>query len=281
MELELTQCSGDQGRSVDVGFAVSVNRYGRVSITIDELAMKCETEFLYGLMDSIRIGGELPSLQGVAPDGWIITGRCLFVAKQNLRSDSSGAWLGFQFTTHDLRMTKSGGADGVRGTARLEYILPKLKSFTPVSLDAPDGKYVVAGVADTEDRDELGGIIAVDLPEKIEPNIASYDKRVECLLDILSLADGRLLRWSIRKCFHTTGAVELKLRGIQAKGNGGRPLFPYLNMRQTVEAALNNLTPETNERFGLHVAISWVLLNSQFIEANFQGLMTALEHWLL
>jgi hypothetical protein len=131
---------------------------------------------------------------------------------------------------------------------------------------------------DVDDHNELGGIVAVGVPREQSANLEGYDARVEALLDYLSLANGRPVRWSVRQHFAQDGRVYIRFRGDQAKAGRGLPLFPYMHLRPLVEAALTNISTDEHRRLGLHVAISWSLLNSQFTEANFQGMMTALEH---
>lgn len=281
MDYDLRKCRGRLTRgkdSLDTTFDLFVDRFGEVSIHFGEMPLNSETGFLFGLMNDGIADGDLPTLVGKHSDGTEIKARYLQVVEHNMRGDKTGSSMSFRMQTLDLHLTMEAESDKGRTTDRLEYIFPRLKCFCVGDVTTSDGCFSVMGETDIGDHNELGGFVMVELPVGRTAVLEEYDARVETLLDYLSLANGRLLRWSVRKYFVPGGQVSIRFRGRQAKAGKGLPLFPYLHLRPAIEAALTNITVEEHRRLGLHVAIGWTLLNSQFTEANFQGMMTALEH---
>lgn len=279
--LELKRCEGKLTRgqdSLDLHFDLTVDQFGKVAIQFAEIPLTKASGFLFDLIHDDGDEDSLPSLSGLHPDGVAIVARFLQTEAHESRSNHSGTHFGARMQTRDLRLTKESGV-GPRSAHRLEYIFPRFKCFrADPPVETADGCYSVVGETDIDDHRELGGVVIVELPSAWQPNLDAYDDRVNTLLDFLSLASGRLLRWSVRKHFDPSGQLLMKFRGNQAHGDKGLALFPYLHLRPAIEAALTRISVDDHRRLGLSVATSWTLMNSQFDEANFQGMMTALEH---
>jgi len=281
VDLELRRCQGRLTRgkdSIDLQFDLIVDRFGKAAVQFDEISLNSASEFLFDLMHDDADEGSLPSLSGQHPDGATVEARYLQTVEHKTRSGDWGSGMSGRMLTRDLSI-KMKADGGPRNAHRLEYIIPRLRCFrADPPVETPDGCYSVVGEADIDDHRELGGVVIVEIPPAQALDLDAYDARVESLLDYLSLANGRLLRWSVRKQFIPDGQLLMKLRGDQVHGGKGLPLFPYLHLRPAIEAALTHIPVDEHRRLGLHMAISWTLLNSQFAEANFQGMMTALEH---
>lgn len=106
------------------------------------------------------------------------------------------------------------------------------------------------------------------------------DELVQRLLEVLSVAVGTSLAWSVRRIYIEKLPIELSFRSTQVTDAPAFPLFYSLNLSPILGLALASHTPEIRHARGLDVAIYWYLIYSHRAEAQYLHLMTALEHMI-
>lgn len=149
-----------------------------------------------------------------------------------------------------------------------------------MTVSRPECTYIVHGVDHRTIDPEYGGLIAVDWRCDQAPDLTATDRSVERLLQILSFANGRTIAHVARKSFLGVAGIELFLRGRATITRARWPALPYLALHSAVNAVLANYTDEVRKASGIDVAISWSLSGGQYAEAEYLGLMTAIEHLL-
>src|SRR5262245_19025603 len=77
------------------------------------------------------------------------------------------------------------------------------------------------------------------------------------VLDVLSLAQGRLIRWSIRQVFAGDAFVSGVCRGRKDTTPPFEPLFSHLHLQPVLDLAITKYTAALRDRTGLDVAIEW------------------------
>ncbi len=141
---------------------------------------------------------------------------------------------------------------------------------------------MVTGAANLTNYDELSGGVAIDSPfsgtSPTPQQLEMIDAEVRRLLDVLSLAEGRFMRWSIRQVWLGGQLHSALCRGPMPSSEPRFPLFSLLNFSPTVSLAVDRYTEELCENSGIDVAIEWFLMHPRYTEAEFLTGMTALEH---
>jgi hypothetical protein len=165
---------------------------------------------------------------------------------------------------------------------QLEYLIPGLKCFGTVAADAAFGKITVNGASSRlEDYERITGLVSVDLShEQLHLGTEEVDSRVRLVLDVLSLAGGRFMRWSVRRSFTDGRLRSVRFRGPQPSTAPQYPLFSDLNLDPILNLGLLRYTRKLCDETGADLAIEWFLMNPRYSELRFVTGMTALEHMI-
>jgi len=275
--LDLRGCIGriNSGKyGLDVVFNTAVDAHGKVTLVFDPLPASSDTRFLYDIFHHPGPTLEPFQLEATHPDGARLSTRAAYIVSISSQPDHTD----LEATCYDLEVEFPSSPDQVPIENKVEYLVPGLKAFRVIEVNTPIGLFAVCGAKDPADSGAPYGVISIDTAIDATEEQELIDDQVSRLLDVLSLANGQLLQWSMRKRFSGSRGVAVHFRTTSSISDQPFPLFPSLHLHPAIETALNNYTPELRQDTGLDVAIAWSLMISRYSEADFLAAMTALEH---
>lgn len=283
---EIVNCKGKlswSGSSLEIEFKLSCGRDGGLTILPHPIPLSPQNRFLFDLSATRGRTAEKFVLSGLGPDREQIETKSAYLTHFTTRSNADGSFIDLEISTRHLEITWQHPQTSASGeTIHLEYLVPGLRGFGSAEVEAPFGKVSVAGATKVEDYTELTGSITItamltpNSPEIIQ--LEQLDTRVRRLLDILSLADGRFMQWSIRRIVSEGQVRSAVLRGPIGSAEPKFPLFSFLHLQPVVKLAVEQYTEELCTATGVDVAMEWFLMHPEYAEARFLTGMTALEH---
>jgi hypothetical protein len=98
------------------------------------------------------------------------------------------------------------------------------------------------------------------------------------ILDIISFAEGRMIRWTVRYLVVEKYVRVMSFRGPRRTAGRQRGYHHWLDLQPVLELAARSYTPELKIRTGIDVALEGSLMNPRYLELDFVACMTALEH---
>lgn len=284
--LELTRCKGQlswEGRSLGIQFKLSCGRDGNVVISPDPIPLSPQSKFLLDLYSTRSRTVEKFALFGSGPDGEQIEAKSAHLKRMSVPSNEERAFIDLEISTPHLDLTwQSPRTTALSEPIHLEYLVPGLRCLGSVEVEASFGKVSIAGVTEVKDYGELTGIVRVTTTFGTDSSKATQleklDSGVRRLLDVLSLADGRFMQWSIRRVVSGGQVCSVVFRGPMRSSEPTFPLFSFINLQPIVQMAVEHYTEELCRTTGIDLAIEWFLMHPRYSEAQFLTGMTALEH---
>lgn len=284
---ELKKCKGKifyKDFSLDLEFILSCKQNGHISIIPKRIPISNQSKFLFDIEDSKDILVKTFSIIGESENSIQIKSDYTYLVGCGTPSDKSGSYFDIVISTNQLLVSweVQGDEDESLESLQIEYLVQGLQCFGHVSTEAPFGNVNIAGCTKPTDYDLLSGRVLVDAPlseTSLSPDqIEIIDSGVRRLLDILSLAEGRFMKWS-RRQIRLGGRLHSALfRGPMSSSKPIFPLFSFLHLDPIVTLAIERYTKELCEKTGIDVAIEWFLMHPRYTEAEFLTGMTALEH---
>ena len=163
----------------------------------------------------------------------------------------------------------------------VSYLAVGMKGFRPVSLESPVGLITQRGPDEVENYDNLAGFVIIQAPSK--PSAAAEwlkqcDPMAMRVFDMLSLAQGRLIRWSVRQIETEERVLEIEFSGPRHSGPPQWPVFHRLNLAPALDLAVNRYTDELCKATSLPIALEWFVYHPRYMELSLTSAVTALEH---
>lgn len=156
-----------------------------------------------------------------------------------------------------------------------------MRGFRVSSREAPEGRVALGAPNTPSDYGALDGIITVDTAKTAAPVgawLESCDKLIARILDIVSLGQGRFIRYSIRECYVNQTLALLDFYGAKPSTDPYQPVFHHLHLQPVLDLAVQRYTPEIQDDQGVGIAIEWLLMNPTYTEGKFLTVFAALEH---
>lgn len=274
---------GDQSAAIE--FDLKYLHTGEIELSTVQLPLTRATFFLIDQDDDDLIVAPL-SLRAAAPNGTRLASDDLFIASETINHTQNGDTLELQLQTHELDIawpdTSSEQKD--QQLTRLRYWVQGLLGFRVSSVVCGSTEVAVAADSKLDDFRLISGSIQLSLadenPAQAVMGLPDADRLVRRALDLLSLAEGRFLRW----CMRDEIVGDRKVRStIVVRDGGSRPkfaVFSHLNLQPVLDLLTDRFSDELIEKSGVDIAIEWMLMNPSYLEAEFLTLSTALEHLL-
>ena len=275
----LPACTGtlqQESATASVSFGIQVDATGEVSIAIDPIPLGQEGMALYRSFADATARGALISysLTGTGPDGESVACTELTMTSSQIVGVPDSPVVRIEATPGQVVLTQRTDEPASPHEPDLwEYWVDGLQCFPAVLAEFDFGQVRVQGVVRKGVR--LGGRILVKPCTGLaEENI---DAGADRILDVISMAAGQRLRWSVRQR-RVRAAVETVIYPPEKAGPSMWACFSPLNLRPLLEAAALRYTPPLTAETGLDVAIQWSVAYSPHEEVRFLQKMTALEH---
>jgi len=146
------------------------------------------------------------------------------------------------------------------------------------------GRITLAGPSQISNFQHLNGSVDLALdskgPQRLATWITRSDKLIDRVLDIISLAEGRMIRWSVRTLRGDGLLLQHEFFGQKPTTDPYDGLFSSLNLQPVLDLAVRRYTHRLKHKTGLGVAFEWFLQRPQYIELELLTAFTALEHLL-
>jgi len=161
------------------------------------------------------------------------------------------------------------------------YLAVGMKGFSVVSCESPIGRVSQLGPSEVENYDNLSGRVIIQAPSTA---VAMGEWLRQCdplalrVFDMLSLAQGRLIRWAVRQIETEDRVLQIEFIGPRHSGPPQWPVFHHLNLGPVLELAINRYTAELCEATSMPIAVEWFVHHPQYIELSLTSAVTALEH---
>jgi hypothetical protein len=254
-----------------------------VVISPSDVPVSNESKFLWEIESGRGHTLENFTISGVSADGIRIHTDHAYFTKCGTRSDQTGAVFALEASSNLLDVTWQGPPllqNG--GPYRIEYLIPGLDCLGVASAQASFGTVTVRGSSRAEDYACISGMLAVEgeVPEQLLARPEDLDRNVRLILDVLSLAEGRFMDWSIRKTIIGGKVCSARLSGPRGTTEPQFPVFSYLNLEPVLKIALEKYTRQLCDETGIDLAIEWFLMHPRYSELRFLTGMTALEHMI-
>ncbi len=267
---------------IEVGFSLTCNEYGRTVIEFDPLALDQTTIKLSHLY---RAGGrtmEWFTLRGATTDDeYLVSSDSAYLTDCPISSDQTGTWITSRATASELELTRKANQSKSREHL-VQYLTIGQQGFQPVQGPTAAGTLRALGGSKIEDFDRITGLVSIEnsdiAPESLQTWLTECETTVRSVLDVLSLAQGRLIRWAARPVYRGGELASILLIGPHVTTRPIQPLFWYLNLQPVLDLALTNYTEALKAQTGINVAIEWMLMHPRYSEAQLLCGMTALEH---
>lgn len=279
MLLDLKDCSGQlywQENAMDVIFDLSCTDDGSIKIILKSIPLRGHVPWIYELIHKRGRCFEVFRLKGCDINNNFIASDSVIFNSPDSSDGPTGKCSQLTFDSYKQPVI------GEDAEITLQYHLLGFHCFDCLSGKSDLGLIELAGSTHIDNYDEVTGLLTIKHSPSETFNlidwVESCDKLVRSVLDIMSLANGRYIAWTIRTAFYNEEWSSSRLSGPRLSGRPSEPLFSHLNLQSTLSLALSTYTEEFKHKTGLDVAIEWLLMDSTYTEAVFLAGMTALEH---
>lgn len=267
---------------VATSWSVVVDQSGRVTVRFSSIPLSDSTIFLWDATAARTRFAEWVKIDGVAKDGRKVHSDYVTL---NSRTDRLGGKRApsmkivgnaSRMTVYWLDLPKNN-----RGL-RVSYYPVGMRGYGRQYLRASVGEILVGAPSVGVVHDKLAGqidVTAAGRPRKVPAWLSSCDDYADRILAMTSLAEGRVIRWSIRNIVSVADdrIIETELYGPKRTTSAHDGLGHYLHLQPWVSLA-PKLTKGLRRRTGFDVALEWFLLRPDYFEFQLLAAMTALEH---
>lgn len=272
--------SGDRG--TPVVFDVFVGRDGRVRVLFRSIPLTSDVSWLH----RAAFPGDLvlPRLRlaGAGPAGATLSSDRVYITRVATTSLDGGPVLDLEAQAEPLHIVYPEPSPPHNRRVAC-YRTIGMRGFSVVSCEAPEGTVALAAPHEPQEYGALEGIITIESADTSPPLaswLATCDDLIARILDIVSLGQGRYVRYGIRECYVNETLAQLDFYGAHESTDPYQPCFHHLNMEPVLTLAVNSYTPRLRDDAGLGIAIEWLLMNPRYIEGKYLTAHTAIEHLL-
>lgn len=282
-----TSCSGTletADLTVSITFELVCSQEGDVSLRIDDVPLTAVTLRLHDVFNDAS--SETPrALRLAASDstGRLVTSDTVYLTTCGTRTNDAGRWVTLDAVAVGLVVTASGfDPEALAAGVRAAYYAIGLRGFGTHEVDTRAGRLGLLAKHTVENYNEISGRFDIQAFQSAASSIRQWvevaDEVALDILDLVSFAEGRLIRWSVRHLIIDTSVVAMEFRGPSRTGPPRRGFYHWLDIQPVLELAAQNYTPELKSSTGIDVALEWSLMNPRYLELDFVACVTALEH---
>jgi len=274
--LDLKNCKGCisfKDNKLECSFNIACAKDGTINVDIDEIPLNKGTFWLIELLHKKGREFSWLKLKGDGPNNEEIISDYFFITSSRDRTTPSESSFNLGGSCSRIIIKKQVKKhENDDQYPLLQYYLLGLECFGRISGKDSCGTISIQGNVDVKNHNEVAGIISID-GSAIQINdyskwIDDCDKKVRLILDILSLANGHYIDWTVQSLF-LENSWQSTLTGPR-KSNGARePLFSKLHLQPILDLAISNYSEALKEKTGLDIAIEWYLMNPTYKEMNF------------
>jgi hypothetical protein len=263
---------------VSIAFELKCSREGDLVLEIEKVPLTPET---FGLNSAFN-QGRLLQLQASTSSGDAVTSSTVYLTSYGTRTDEEGDWITLAAGALRLNVaTPDFAAEDSAAGVRASYYAIGIRAFGVRTVDTRAGRLRLLAKRAIESYDEISGLFEIEArssAKSISEWLSEADEVALEVLDLLSFAEGRLIRWTVRQLVLDKRIIETEFLGPTRTGNPRRGFYHWLDLQPVLELAAGRYTPELKKETGIDVALEWSLMNPRYVELDLIACFTALEH---
>ena len=169
------------------------------------------------------------------------------------------------------------------GKIAVMYHTIGMKGFGAVSRQVDEGNLTFSAPITLSAPHDLSGCVTIQ-PDQSPPSLNQFvdkcDLRVDPILRVISLSQGRLIKWSVRRVFVGESLQFAYFRGANDAGPEMEAALHHFNLDSILDLAVTNFGSKTDSDTGVLEAIEWLMIFNKYAELRFLAASTAFEHLL-
>jgi len=269
-------------QKVRVQFRVHCDVAGRLLFTFSKIPFNQSTFWLMHhfqsrgrYIDFLKLDGEDSAGQRISTDYFIMTG---YGSSDNARS----SFYTPKGTTKWLQVSPKTSFDR-SPSITVRYDIAGIQGFRGQNVMSELGSIRLGAASRVEDYDKLTGYLDIEVVsglERVPDWIEICDKKIDMILEVLSIAQDRRLDWSIRRVYRGKYLTSILFVGPHNAARPQHPIFSHLHLQPALNLAVKSYTDYLRDELGMGFAIEYFLMRPHFVELQFIAAMTGLEHML-
>ena len=263
----------------DLRWTVTIGRQGGIALLFEPIDLTAETAWL--LKAAFPEGRVLRrfSVTGLTQNGIRVESDYVYIVANKTESDASGTRLILTGDASRLRIAYQALPESSENVV-VTYLTVGLRAFGEPSVETSFGKLTLVGPTEIKDPDHLNARVHIQSNQQIPLTewLSGCDRLMARVLDMLSFAEGGLIRWSVRQIETKEAIVVIDCEGPKGTGPAWDGAFHYLQLQPVLDLAVNRYTEERRDQTGLGVALEWFVHHPRYSELQLIAAMTALEH---
>ena len=266
--------------SAPMRWSVTIGRHGGMALTFEATTVPAENKWLFeaGFPDGPLL--QPLSVNGKTSDGITCSTDSLYIVSYSHATDGQGHRLTIGGDALNLRLLYKELPKSSEGL-RIIYFTVGMRAFGAPQADTAAGKISLAGPSQLEQPDDIAGRVTIAAPADARPFeawLSDCDAIVSRVLDMVSFAEGGLIRWSARRIEDSKELVAIDCEGAKESGPSFDGFYSHLNLQPVLDLAIQRYTDELCERTGLAIALEWFVHHPRYAELQLLTASTALEH---
>lgn len=148
-------------------------------------------------------------------------------------------------------------------------------------METEAGRLTLVGPTTLREPDDISGSVDIEASDDNHPLelwLSDCDAIVSRILDMISFAEGGLIRWSARRIESQQGLIAIDCEGSKESGPAFDGVFHHLNLQPVLELAVERYSEELCQKTGFAVALEWFVHHPRYAELQLIAAATALEH---
>ncbi len=201
----------------DLDFQIIIGEYGDFLINFEPIILNKKTKWLLYLFSTKGQFVEHFSIFGKDNLGYKISTDSAYIAKHGIQTGANGDFLIIEATALQLSLESSKDYTNEEFNSKLKYLTVGQLGFELIQVESDVGMVGIRGASELDDYGRISGFVIIenDATKKVELETwcTKCDEIAVSVLDILSLSQGRLIRWSIRRHYINNELVSIILSG--------------------------------------------------------------------
>lgn len=258
---------------------LAVDQHGNATLIAAPIVLTKAHGWLFTIVPSRARLATWSSFQGSDPNGVTISTDHLTIEGDSPSIDPNGS------TTVTLRGSIERGTITHRALpatndgCAVVYHTIGMRGYGAQSTTTSAGPLTLAGATDIDDYDSITGFLKITPPgsQALNDWLEQTDETARHTLKIISLAEGKLLHWSIRHTYDDHQLLQTQLNGAHHTDPPWDGIWHFLNLQPVLDLS-TKYNDHLRATTGLELAIELYLIHPTYLELQLLAAMTALEH---
>jgi hypothetical protein len=265
--------------TISITADLTVDHHGKATLTSLPIILTEENAWLFHLVPSRGRLAKWSAFHGSDINGVTISTEHLTIEGEGPTLDPNGP------STVTIRGTIARGTITHHGLppttvgCTVVYRVIGIRGFRAHHTTTTAGPLTLAGATDITDYDAITGFLKITPSgtQALNDWLDHTDEIARHTLKIISLAEGKLLHWSIRHTYKGEQLLQTQLNGDQHTDPPRDGIWHFLNLQPALDLS-TKYNDHLRSTTGIELAIELFLTHPTYLEVQLLTAMTALEH---